>query len=138
MKTVKWLSVIVSIIIISTTSCGNAPMNAEKSTSNITSGEPIYVYYFHTNYRCKTCRTVQKVSEEAVKELNDKQVTFKSFNLEEPLGKELAAKHEIQGQTLIIIQGSHKEDITADGFLYAVSKPEKLKEIITQKVKKLK
>ena len=60
--------------------------------------------------------------------------TFQAFNLEEDEGKNMAAKLDINGQTLIIVTGNNKIDITNEGFLYARSNPEKLKQIIKEKI----
>lgn len=137
MKTLKIIGLAIISIMLFSTSCGNTTANEAKNLS-IDSTEIINVYYFHTNYRCNTCRTVQKVSEEAVKEMKDKNVIFGAYNIENADGKILAKKLDIHGQTLLITKGDKKIDITADGFLHAVSNPDKLKEIIREKVKSLK
>ena len=61
-------------------------------------------------------------------------ITFQSVNLEEALNKPLAEKLGVSGQTLLIVKGDQKINLTNEGFMYAVVKPEKFKEIINEKV----
>lgn len=93
---------------------------------------PTEVYYFHMTRRCMTCQTVEKVTEQSVKELYPQafekgDVTFKSVNVEEKENKDLLKKLDISGQTLLIVNGKDRFNITDKGFLYAVNSPEKLK-----------
>ena len=56
------------------------------------------------------------------------------MNLEESANKPLADRLGDSGQTLLIVKGDKKVNLTNEGFLYAVGKPEKFKEIINEKV----
>ncbi|MFH0761144.1 MAG: nitrophenyl compound nitroreductase subunit ArsF family protein [Bacteroidota bacterium] len=100
--------------------------------SNVTQNDPTEVYYFHMTRRCMTCQTVEKVAEQSIKELYPDAVkkgnlTFKSVNIEEKDNKALVKKLKIGGQTLLIVNGKDRYDITDKGFMYAVNEPEKLK-----------
>ena len=95
--------------------------------------EEVKVYYFHMTRRCYTCKNVEKVSKEAVQELENENVSFKAFNIEKAEGKEKAKELGIAGQTLLITGGDKKYNITRQGFLN-VRQPENLKKIINQKV----
>lgn len=91
----------------------------------------IEVYYFHFTRRCPTCINVEKVSKEAVETQFSEQVkkgdiTFKSVNMDEKEGEAIGAKYKIEGQTLIVICGDKRVDLTEKGFMYANSSPEKL------------
>ena len=90
------------------------------------------VYYFHLSRRCMTCQTVEKVAEQSVKDLYPEavksgNVTFKSVNIEDKANKALVKKLKVSGQSLLIVNGQDKIDITDKGFLYAVNEPDKLK-----------
>jgi hypothetical protein len=61
-------------------------------------------------------------------------VSFKAVNLDEADGKAIADKLGINGQTLLLVKDGQKINITNEGFLYAVSQPEKLKAVIKEKV----
>jgi len=92
----------------------------------------IEVYYFHFTRRCMTCTNVEKVSKEAVEQqYADKvkagEILFKSVNLDEKSGEILGVKYKVEGQTLLIISGDKRVDLTDKGFLYANNSPEKLK-----------
>jgi hypothetical protein len=92
----------------------------------------IEVYYFHFTRRCPTCLNVEKVSKEAVETQFPEQVkkgdiAFKSVNLDEKEGEAIGAKYKIEGQTLIVISGDKRVDLTDKGFMYANESPDKLK-----------
>jgi hypothetical protein len=113
-------------------------------TSALFAGNPaslakVEVYYFHFSRRCMTCNNVEKVSKEAVESLYSAQIKkgeifFKSVNLDEKSGEVIGAKYKIEGQTLIVIAGSKRVDLTEKGFLYANDSPEKLKAEIKKAV----
>jgi len=117
--------------------------NSKHATREVNTAEPasdkIEAYYFHFTARCVTCRTIEASAKEYIETLYPAQVkqgliTFRSVNLDEPSSKPLAEKHGVSGQTLLLVKGDKKINLTSDGFLYAVVKPEKFKEIIKEKV----
>lgn len=92
----------------------------------------IEVYYFHFTHRCTTCETVEAEAKKDIIALYPKlfkagKITFASINLEEKNSKTLAEKHNVEGQSLLIISGDKKIDLTDKAFMYAVNSPEKLK-----------
>ena len=132
----KTLTITVFFLIL-LSSCSGQP--AKKQTVSTTAGNDIEVYYFHMTTRCVTCRAVES---EAKKNLDilytdlvkQGRITFTALNLEEQTGKTIGAKLGVSGQTLLIVKGDQKINITNEGFLYALSKPEKFKEIIKDKI----
>lgn len=99
----------------------------------------IEAYYFHFTARCTTCRTIEAKAKENLETLYPDQmkqglITFQSINLEEASNKPLAEKLGVSGQTLLLVKGDQKINLTNEGFMYAVVKPEKFKEIINEKV----
>ncbi len=107
--------------------------NNEQDTSVTKTGE-VQVYYFHLTRRCVTCKTVQKESKKAVEALYGDKVSFTDYNLEKAEGKKKAEELGVHGQSLLIVGGGKKINITNEGFMYARSKPDKLKEIIKKKI----
>jgi hypothetical protein len=110
--------------------------------SSAGAAKKVEVYYFHFTRRCMTCNNVEKVSKEAVeKQFPDKvktgEVSFKSVNLEEKEGEALGEKYKIEGQTLVVISGDKRVDLTDKGFLWANDSPEKLKAEIKKAVEGL-
>ena len=94
----------------------------------------VEVFYFHFTRRCVTCQAVENVSRQAVEELYGGRVAFSEFNLEEEKGKQKGEQLGISGQTLLIVSGDTKINITNEGFMNARSNPDKLKQIIKEKI----
>ncbi|MCF8302898.1 MAG: nitrophenyl compound nitroreductase subunit ArsF family protein [Bacteroidales bacterium] len=115
----------------------NAQSSKAGEDTNVKASAEVKVYYFHMSRRCATCKTVERVSKQAVQEMNSDKVVFEAYNIEETEGEQIAEKLGVSGQTLLITDGDKKINITQEGFLNARSKPEKLKEIVQQKVKSL-
>lgn len=108
----------------------------DKSNDNkqISSTEKVEVYYFHYTRRCVTCQSVENVSREAIAELYGGKVVFADFNLEEMDGIQKGKQLGVSGQTLLIVGGDTKINITNEGFMNARNNPAKLKQIIKEKI----
>jgi hypothetical protein len=135
MKTKAFL-VLVALLLgsISTTFAQTAEQN--------TSTGKVEVYYFHNERRCATCVAVEDESVKALNELYPEkmksgEITFLSVNIEDDATKPLTDKFEIAGQTLLIVKGTKQENLTNTAFMYATTKPEKLKKAIGEAVEKL-
>ncbi len=113
---------------------------SEKETSaSDNNSDKIEAYYFHFTARCVTCNTIEARTKENIETLypnlfRQGLITFQSVNLDEPVSGSLAKKLGISGQTLLFVKGNKQINLTNEGFLYAVVKPEKFKEIINEKV----
>ncbi len=104
--------------------------------------ETVEVYYFHFTRRCETCMAVENVSRKTVEELYPKaieegRIIFRSLNLEEEDGKQIAAKLNIATQTLVVVRFGEKIDLTNQGFMYARIDPEKLKKALQDAIGKI-
>ncbi len=122
------------------TSCKGQP--EKKQTVAAVSGNDVEVYYFHNTVRCTTCLTIEAEARKNIEMLypemyKEGKISFTSLNLEEATGRSMGEKLGVSGQTLLIVSGNQKINITTDGFLYAVAKPDKLREIIKSKVDSL-
>lgn len=118
-------------VVISVTSCNGSSTEkiaSEKETlvENINSDE-VKAYYFHATRRCATCQAVENVSMQAIEEYYGDKVTFKSINRDEEKDNPLLKEYKVNGQTLLIVRGNEKVDLTNDAFLNARSNPDKLK-----------
>jgi hypothetical protein len=118
-------------------SCNANANKEEGKKEEIKQAETIEVYYFHNTRRCATCKAVENVSKNAVEAMENENVTFTELNLEKPEGEKKAEELGVSGQALLVVGGDKKINITQKGFMYARSNPEKLKEIILQKVNEL-
>ncbi len=134
MKTLL-LNLTLIVLLISLESCSSINGKEEKTDAIISKTEKVEVYYFHYTRRCVTCTTVENeiratLDEFYSEEMKSRDVVFKAINLDDPDSEEIAKKLEISGQTLLIVAGNKKENLTTDAFLNAKSNPERLRGII--------
>jgi hypothetical protein len=137
MKTIKSVLLLLSIF--------SFTLSAQSVKGKIKSAVPINkieAYYFHFTSRCVTCKTVESEAKKNLEILYPQLVkkgliTFRSLNLEESAGEALAKKLDVSGQTLLLVKGNNKVNITNEGFLYARSNPGKFKSVIKEKVDEL-
>ena len=128
---------VISFLILLTLGTGIYACTCNSSSDSneplsVNPGKKVEVFYFHFTRRCMTCTNVENESKKAVETLYPEQIkkgeiTFQSVNLDEKDGEAIGAKYKIEGQTLIIISGDKRVDLTDKGFLYANNSPEKLK-----------
>jgi hypothetical protein len=114
-----------------------AQEESQKNKEEVITAAKVEVYYFHNTRRCATCVAVEDVTLETLKESYPEQlksgiITFASLDLENDKNEPLARELHVSGQTLLIVKEGKKKDLTNDAFLYATTKPEKLKEKITK------
>lgn len=112
------------------TACGNKSKATESTTVvqeeiNIDENQTA-VIYFHSNHRCATCMAVENVTKKAVASYKGK-VPFYSVDITLEGNKALMNKYKIGGQSLVIVNKDQKIDLTSEAFMYARSKPEKIK-----------
>jgi hypothetical protein len=135
----KTYRLIIALLLIAPfIACTGQPSKKEVKTSDNNS-DKIEAYYFHFTARCTTCKTIEASAKENLETLYPNQfkqgrITFQSVNLDEASSKPLAEKLGVSGQTLLLVKGDQKINLTNEGFMYAVVKPEKFKEIINEKV----
>lgn len=127
----KFQVVLIAFILMSVFSC-----NAKETAKTAVSAKTVKVeaYYFHFSARCVTCKTVEAEAIADLKALYGDKVKLQSINLDDKSGKDLAEKIGVSGQTLLIVKGNTKINITNEGFMYARTNPVKFKSIIKEKV----
>ena len=140
MKKLVFWSVIITITGFSMLiSCNPGQNKKAEEPEIINTNDQIKVLYFHFTRRCATCNAVEKETEKALADLypnhiESGKISFESVNLDLKAGKQSGEKYGINSQTLVVIGGQNKMDITTDGFMYALTKPDKLKETIKQTI----
>lgn len=132
MKAIKVLLLVV--MAISLNIYCSAESNKKEGITNVTKSEKVNVYYFHYTRRCMTCNAVESVSKKAITELYGDKVSFAGYNLDEKAGETKGKEIGVSGQTLIIVAGDKKINLTNEGFMNAKNNPEKLKQIIKEKI----
>lgn len=70
-------------------------------------GDGLVVYYFHSNTRCPTCRSIESQAKETVEtrfasQLSDGKIVWKTMNYEQDATKPLATKFEIQMPVVVL------------------------------------
>lgn len=135
MNAIKLLSFAIFILSLGV-SCKAESTNNNQGTK-VKKADKIEVFYFHYTRRCATCNAVESVSKEAIAELYGNNVSFADFNLDEQAGEDKGKEIGISGQTLIIVAGDTKINITNEAFMNARTNPEKLKQVIKEKIDEL-
>lgn len=130
MKQIAMLSFAL-VMIMGTWSC-NAQTNKKDTKTNAST--KVEAYYFHFSARCVTCKAVEAEAKKNIESLYGGKVPFQSVNLDDASSKALAEKLQIGGQTLLIVKGDTKINITNEGFMYARNNPVKFKAIIKEKI----
>lgn len=118
-------------LILGSVACDAQTKKAQNKTKVVS--DKIEVYYFHYTRRCITCNAVEDVTKKTLAELYSEQLknntmVFISVNLDDATSKADADKCQAEGQGLILLAKGKRIDLTDKGFMYAKSKPEKLKE----------
>lgn len=142
MKTLKSLLLLTSALVL--ISCNSRKPGGENQKSSEVASitddpDRIQAYYFHFTARCVTCRTIEESTRTNLQALYPEHtrtgmISFQSLNLDDDSCKIVASKLGVSGQTLLLVKGDQKINLTNDGFLYAVPNPEKFKQIINEKV----
>jgi len=101
----------------------------------------VEVYYFHFSRRCNTCVSVEENTKLSLEKLYPEQLKsgtyiFQAVNLDETESEALAKRLGVSAQTLLIVHGDKKTDITGDGFMY-YNNEEKLQSIIKKSIEDL-
>ena len=130
MKKIIFLSFAI-VLVMSSFMC--SAQTSAKTPQTSTSAK-VEAYYFHLTTRCVTCKAVEAEAKKDLEALYGGKVTFQAVNIEDDANKAIVAKLKIEGQTLLLVKGDKKINLTNEGFLYAHNNPEKFKSIIKEKV----
>lgn len=138
MKKVKLLAAVL-IVFLSSVSC-NSQTNVQKVAQTIGTSK-VNVYYFHFTRRCTTCMAVEENARKAVEALYPNEVksgdySFTSLNLDEAGTKEIADKLGVGGQTMMVVRGEKKLNITSAVWM-AAHDPDKMKAEIKSGIDKV-
>lgn len=93
-------------------SSGAAVSSAAAETSAVRDG--LVVYYFYSNTRCATCRSIESQARQTVEadfgdQLDRGEIVWKSANYEEPASAELAKKFEIEVPVVVLARMKNGE-----------------------------
>jgi len=118
----------------------NKKLNTQKTETAIS--EDLQIYYFHNTKRCATCNAVEDETKVALKmfyedNMKDGTMNFTSLNLEEENGVKMAQSLQVSGQTLLIVKGEARVNLTNEGFMNARTNPTKFHEILKTQIDQL-
>lgn len=66
---------------------------------------PIIAYYFHSNTRCETCRTIETTGQSALRDaVKDRRVEWRVVNYQEPAHKHFATDYELAYASLVLVK----------------------------------
>jgi len=135
MKAFRFLPLLLAAFILS--SCNGQSTKEEKTTTP--AGGDLSVYYFHFTKRCATCNAVEEETKLALDmyyadRVKDGTIEFTSLNLDEDLGKEMAEQMGVSGQTLLVVKGEEKVNLTNEGFMNARTNPTKFHEVLKAQI----
>jgi hypothetical protein len=131
--------ILLSFVLLTTVGIYCSAQTNQKPAPAVSENGDVEVYYFHMTTRCATCKTVEAEARKNVEMLYADQfksgkISFTALNLEESTGRSMGQKLGVNSQTLLIVKGDQKINITNEGFLYAVSQPQKFTEVMKTKI----
>jgi hypothetical protein len=130
---------LISFVLITLAVVSCSAQTNQKPVSPVSMNNDVEVYYFHMTTRCVTCKTVEAEARKNVEmlyadQVKEGKISFTALNLEEATGKSMGERLGVNSQTLLIVKGDQKINITNEGFLYAVSQPQKFTEVMKLKI----
>lgn len=82
---------------------------AESSAGDAPGSPVVIAYYFHGNYRCHTCLTLERLSKEAIyekfsKELKSGRLVFRSLNVDEAQNRHFIDDFGLYSKSLVLVK----------------------------------
>jgi hypothetical protein len=116
------LFVSILVIVSGSISCNN--QGNKKVVAQVINTSGVNVYYFHFTRRCATCIAVEENARKAMETLYPDKVKtgdykFTSLNLDDSGTKEIADRLGVGGQSLLVVNGEKKINITSEAWLAA-------------------
>lgn len=94
-----------------------APQTAATASRASAMPDGVHVYYLHGNIRCRTCRTIEAYTKEAVEtgfasELQSGRVTWRAVNYDQPSNWHYLSEYEVVAPTVVLAkwQGGKQVD----------------------------
>ncbi len=102
------------------------------------------VYYFHSTYRCVTCRALEAETKETLNiffqsELHKGIIRLHILNIDDDANTEIVKKYKVWGSSLLLVKPESQEEInlTNLGFAYAHNNPEKFRLILKNQIDRM-
>ncbi len=126
-------------------SCGAAGSKKADSTdgkaavetkSDVIAEGVVKVYSFHTNKRCITCQSIEKLTREVVAEMANDKIELEVINISDSWNEKIADKYEVTWSSLVLDNGKQANNLTEMAFAYAKNKPEEFKKNLKDQITK--
>ncbi len=119
-------------------SCNTQSPQQENNTTVAENGD-LQVYYFHFSKRCATCNAIEAETKVALEtfyadQVKEGDVAFISVNLDEEDGKKMGEQLDVSGQTLLLVKGDQRVNLTNEGFMNARTNAGKFHEILKSNI----
>ncbi len=97
---------------------------ADKESEGTSLNPKVEVYYFHYSRRCASCINVEKTTKEIIEaayasQMEKGELVFGSVNLDDPESRALAERCGATGQSILVVSGDQRFDLTSQGFMNA-------------------
>jgi hypothetical protein len=121
----------------------NPKSNKENTQTTIT--HEVCVYYLHQPKGCASCKAMGSISKATsekyfIKEIEEGRLAYFDLDISKTENDTIAKKFDCSWAGLYVLyrkQGKeHADDLTGEGFMYAVSKPDTLEQIIKESITK--
>ena len=127
-----------TVLAVTAQCCNSSAQNNDERQNKsveVSNVSDVEAYYFHATRRCATCKAVEDVTKEAINENFGDEVKFQSINREKQSDHPMMEKHNVHGQTLLIVKGDQAKNITNFAFMNARTNPDKLKNKVVEAIK---
>ena len=138
MKVLKLMSFLLITILVSCTP--DKPIVSDEMVMP----EPgqIGIYYFRLSVRCESCDAVEEfikaeLGDRYADKVNSGKIVFRQYNMDDPGVADFALDFKVVFKSLIILKDEQRINLTSESFLYAISNPEKLRQVFEETLDKL-
>lgn len=136
------LILLASLMVFGCQAPGTNKQTSETPGTQQVISDDLQIFYFHNTKRCATCNAVEEETLMALElfykeKLEAGSIEFTALNLEEEEGESMAETLQVSGQTLLLVKGDARVNLTNEGFLNARTNPTAFHEILRAQIDKL-
>lgn len=110
-----------SVVVLAVKEHGRRPVSVLEATPTAKTGPPtagrsgapgmhhVVAYYFHGNFRCASCNTIERWSKETIEssfagEIDRGLLEFRAVNVEEPGNEHYPKDYQLYAQSLVLVE----------------------------------
>lgn len=163
MSTIKSFGKLILIgMIVSFSSChsgeNSKPINKQTDTTNTSTetsgnilsyvtpnldGPSVLIFNFHSTNRCVSCNAIEANTKKTIEtyfanEMKEGRIKMMVYNVDDEANKKISETFQASGTSLFLVKVTDGKDsimdVTGDGFKYAKHNPDKLIEVLKEKI----